>query len=167
MKQLEFDVLQLAMLCDVDRDTIRRWRNEGVRGVKLQATTDEAVRGKRIMFSAAAIYAFAEVYPKIMTPALQQVLGERPAPEPIDEATVTAPPAPPTAVVGNEYLKQLLLEKREALLKELEQVDAASTASLAAVIENDYLKKLLQEKRGVLLKELAQADAALRCFDNP
>ena len=126
MAEKVFDVGVLAMLCDVDRETVRRWRNRGVRGVTLESTTSEAIKGKPMTFTYSAILEFAKVYPKIMTPALQRAMGDEviTAAVPTQTASIA-----PTAVIssttsGSSYLKQLLLERKQLLLQELEHINA-------------------------------------------
>ena len=53
-----FTVEKLASLCKVDQETVRRWRNRGVNGVKLQATTNEIQRGAALMFQDDAVRTF-------------------------------------------------------------------------------------------------------------
>ena len=70
-----FTVEKLASLCKVDQETIRRWRNRGVNGVKLQATTNEIQRGVALMFQDDAVRTFMQANPKYMTKELDRILN--------------------------------------------------------------------------------------------
>lgn len=120
MTEKIFTVDELAALCDVDRETIRRWRNKGVRGVFLEATDNTVHRGKPLNFTAAAIEKFAEANPKVMTPALRKALeGEGASTAQTDMEGVLYSYYPEE----HDFLKKVLLEKKAALLKELEHTE--------------------------------------------
>lgn len=120
MPEKKFTVEELADLCGVDRETIRRWRNRGVGGVCLEATDSTVLRGKPIFFTASAIEKFAEANPKVMTPALQKALsGEEPAAPQFDDRALNFSYLPEE----QSFMKKLLLEKKAALLEELEKTE--------------------------------------------
>ncbi len=119
MKKM-FSVDELANLCKVDKETIRRWRNKGVNGVFLESTDSTLLRGKPLFFSSEAVKSFVEANPKVNTPELQQALNP--------DAAATAAPQGLLNVAqndsnGNQYLKNLLLMRKEALEQELLQIE--------------------------------------------
>ena len=120
MTEKIFTVDELAELCDVDRETIRRWRNRGVRGVFLEATDNVVLRGKPISFTADSVKRFAKENPKIMTPALRNALesGDRERVQTNTNGMLFS-----YQPEGQDFLKKVLLEKRAALLKELEHTE--------------------------------------------
>ena len=126
MAERLFRVDELARLCGVDPETVRRWRNKGVRGVYLESTDASLLKGKNLLFKAQAVRDFAEAYPKIMTQALKKELEK-------DEyarqgKVFDAEPAPAASVAAasgsdKDFIMRLLLEKRAALLQDLEQTE--------------------------------------------
>ena len=70
-----FSVEKLATLCKVDRETIRRWRNRGVNGIKLEARQSASQRGAALIFDEAAVRAFMEANPKYVTKELDEALN--------------------------------------------------------------------------------------------
>lgn len=76
MTEEYISVEQLAKLCSVDRETIRRWRKRGIRGVMLESVNTEGLRGKPVYFTKDAVRDFAKAYPKMMTEQLSAVLTE-------------------------------------------------------------------------------------------
>ena len=124
MAEKVFKVDELARLCGVDPETVRRWRNKGVRGVRLASTDTSLLKGKNLLFTAQAVREFAEIYPKIMTPALKQELEqEQSARSLLDMADIGGAASAAPAAVDNEFLMRVLLEKRAALLHDLEQTE--------------------------------------------
>ena len=77
-----FSVEKLAELCKVDRETVRRWRNRGVNGVKLEARQSVARRGAALLFDDSAVKAFMEANPKISDQGVERC--PRPAGDPGD-----------------------------------------------------------------------------------
>lgn len=121
MKKM-FSVDELANLCKVDKETIRRWRNKGVNGIFLQSTDSTPLRGKPLFFSTEAIKTFVEANPKVNTPELQSALVS----EPTSDATSSPKGLFNVAQNddnGNKYLKNLLLMRKEALENELLQIE--------------------------------------------
>lgn len=120
MAEKIFTVEELATLCQVDRETIRRWRNKGVRGVCLEATDSTVLRGKPISFTADAIERFAKVNPKVMTPALRKALGGAETGKvrmDLEGMNFSYHPE------EQSFLRRVLIEKKAALLRELEQTE--------------------------------------------
>lgn len=126
MAERLFRVDELAQLCGVDPETVRRWRNKGVRGVFLKSTNTSLLKGKNLLFQAQAVRDFARAYPKIMTPALKKELEKD---ETAKRDLFQLAGAGGTASVmpandsDDEFIMRLLLEKRAALLKDLEQTE--------------------------------------------
>lgn len=114
-----FTVEKLAALCRVDRETIRRWRNRGVNGVKLQATSNEQLRGVSIMFDEAAVRAFVEANPKYLTKELDMVLNGS-----FDASAAAKESAAKTEIQG-DYVRSVLEKQREELLQKLREVEMA------------------------------------------
>lgn len=129
MAERLFRVDELAQLCGVDPETVRRWRNKGVRGVYLESTDSSLLRGKNLLFKVQAVREFAEAYPKMMTPALKKELEKAESAQ-WDSVSCTEQAAASAAVLDgadNEFIMRLLLEKRAALLQELEQTEKSIT----------------------------------------
>lgn len=120
MDERIFTVDELAELCDVDRETIRRWRNRGVRGTFLEATSKAVLRGKPICFTADSVRKFARENPKIMTSALRNALegSNRDRPQVNTDGMLFSYQSE-----EHDFLKKVLLEKRASLLKELERTE--------------------------------------------
>ncbi len=116
-----FTVEKLASLCRVDRETIRRWRNRGVNGVKLQAINEEQQRGVSLMFNEEAVRTFIKANPRYMTPELDEILNGS-----ITESrSAAAASAPKAAVQSSGYVRQILELQREELLQKLREVERA------------------------------------------
>lgn len=120
MAEKIYTVDELAELCDVDRETIRRWRNRGVRGAFLEATDNAVLRGKPICFTADSVRRFARENPKIMTPALRNALegDNRDRAQSNTDGLLFSYQSE-----EHDFLKKVLLEKRASLLKELEHTE--------------------------------------------
>ena len=116
-----FTVEKLASLCKVDQETIRRWRNRGVHGVKLQATTDEIQRGAALMFQDDAVRTFMQANPKYMTRELDRILNGDFEPA-LGAASV---PEAPKGLENSGYVRQILEKQREDLLGKLREIDRA------------------------------------------
>lgn len=116
-----FTVEKLASLCKVDRETIRRWRNRGVNGVKLQAITDEIQRGAALMFQDDAVRTFMQANPKYMTRELDRILNGDFEPA-LGAASV---PEAPKGLENSGYVRQILEKQREDLLGKLREIDRA------------------------------------------
>lgn len=116
-----FTVGKLASLCKVDQETIRRWRNRGVNGVKLQATTDEIQRGAALMFQDDAVRTFMQANPKYMTRELDRILNGDFEPA-LGAASV---PEAPKGLENSGYVRQILEKQREDLLGKLREIDRA------------------------------------------
>lgn len=116
-----FTVEKLANLCRVDRETIRRWRNRGVNGVKLQATNDAQQRGVGLMFDEAAIRAFMQANPKYLTKELDSILNGS------FMASLGASSAPLSQLEpqSNGYVRQILEKQKMELLSKLQEVEHA------------------------------------------
>ena len=120
MAERIFTINELAELCNVHRETIRRWKDEGYKGQKLQSyNNDSGVKGKPILFTTSAIREFAKYCPKFMTAKLKEILDETAIEEPTPQGAVFS-----VNVNDGDFLKRLLLEKKASLLKELEQTEA-------------------------------------------
>lgn len=116
-----FTVEKLASLCRVDRETVRRWRNRGLNGVKLQATDGEQQRGVSLMFDGDAVRAFMEANPKYLTEELSMILnGDFPMSH--SAASVSEPR---TATQEDNYAYRILEKQREELLRKLQDVERA------------------------------------------
>ena len=116
-----FTVEKLASLCKVDQETIRRWRNRGVHGVKLQATTNEIQRGAALMFQDDAVCTFMQANPKYMTKELDRILNGDFEPA-LGAASV---PEAPKGLENSGYVRQILEKQREDLLGKLREIDRA------------------------------------------
>lgn len=116
-----FTVEKLASLCKVDQETIRRWRNRGVHGVKLQATTNEIQRGAALMFQDDAVRTFVQANPKYMTKELDRILNGDFEPA-LGAASV---PEAPKGLENSGYVRQILEKQREDLLGKLREIDRA------------------------------------------
>lgn len=116
-----FTVGKLASLCKVDQETIRRWRNRGVNGVKLQATTNEIQRGAALMFQDDAVRTFVQANPKYMTKELDRILNGDFEPA-LGAASV---PEAPKGLENSGYVRQILEKQREDLLGKLREIDRA------------------------------------------
>lgn len=116
-----FTVEKLASLCKVDQETIRRWRNRGVHGVKLQATTNEIQRGAALMFQDDAVRTFMQANPKYMTKELDRILNGDFEPA-LGAASV---PEAPKGLENSGYVRQILEKQREDLLGKLREIDRA------------------------------------------
>ena len=116
-----FTVGKLASLCKVDQETIRRWRNRGVNGVKLQATTDEIQRGAALMFQDDAVRTFMQANPKYMTRELDRILNGDFEPA-LGAASV---PEAPKGLENSGYVRQILEKQREDPLGKLREIDRA------------------------------------------
>lgn len=116
-----FTVGKLASLCKVDQETIRRWRNRGVNGVKLQATTNEIQRGAALMFQDDAVRTFMQANPKYMTRELDRILNGDFEPA-LGAASV---PEAPKGLENSGYVRQILEKQREDLLGKLREIDRA------------------------------------------
>lgn len=116
-----FTVGKLASLCKVDQETIRRWRNRGVNGVKLQATTNEIQRGAALMFQDDAVRTFMQANPKYMTKELDRILNGDFEPA-LGAASV---PEAPKGLENSGYVRQILEKQREDLLGKLREIDRA------------------------------------------
>ena len=116
-----FTVEKLASLCKVDQETIRRWRNRGVNGVKLQATTNEIQRGAALMFQDDAVRTFMQANPKYMTKELDRILNGDFEPA-LGAASV---PEAPKGLENSGYVRQILEKQREGLLGKLREIDRA------------------------------------------
>ena len=116
-----FTVGKLASLCKVDQETVRRWRNRGVNGVKLQATTNEIQRGAALMFQDDAVRTFMQANPKYMTKELDRILNGDFEPA-LGAASV---PEAPKGLENSGYVRQILEKQREDLLGKLREIDRA------------------------------------------
>ena len=116
-----FTVEKLASLCKVDQETVRRWRNRGVNGVKLQATTNEIQRGAALMFQDDAVRTFVQANPKYMTKELDRILNGDFEPA-LGSASV---PEAPKGLENSGYVRQILEKQREDLLGKLREIDRA------------------------------------------
>lgn len=116
-----FTVEKLASLCKVDQETVRRWRNRGVHGVKLQATTNEIQRGAALMFQDDAVRTFMQANPKYMTKELDRILNGDFEPA-LGAASV---PEAPKGLENSGYVRQILEKQREDLLGKLREIDRA------------------------------------------
>lgn len=116
-----FTVEKLASLCKVDQETVRRWRNRGVNGVKLQATTNEIQRGAALMFQDDAVRTFVQANPKYMTKELDRILNGDFEPA-LGAASV---PETPKGLENSGYVRQILEKQREDLLGKLREIDRA------------------------------------------
>ena len=116
-----FTVEKLASLCKVDQETIRRWRNRGVHGVKLQATTNEIQRGAALMFQDDAVRTFMQANPKYMTKELDRILNGDFEPA-LGAASV---PEAPKGLENSGDVRQILEKQREDLLGKLREIDRA------------------------------------------
>lgn len=112
-----YSVERLATLCRVDRETIRRWRNRGVNGIKLESPDTDILRGKPLTFSEEAVRRFIEANPKQLTDALKRDLDG------VDNGERVASEGAPNLGDESGYLAQLLRQRRQEILRELEQVE--------------------------------------------
>lgn len=71
-----FSVEELAQLCSVNKETVRRWRKLGVGGNFLKSDHEERTQGKPARFSAEDVVQFAAAVPRVMTPELKVALGD-------------------------------------------------------------------------------------------
>lgn len=118
-----FSVEKLAELCEVDRETIRRWRNRGVNGVKLQARQTELRRGVPLMFDEDAVRTFMQSNPKYLTKKLDDALNVETGAR--TGMAVASAQAPAGAAADNSYVRQLLEQQRRDLQEKLRAVEAA------------------------------------------
>ena len=117
---LYFTVEKLADLCKVDRETVRRWRNRGVNGVKLEAQQSASQRGAALIFDESAVRAFLEANPKYMTKELDEVLNPSSEPAPVEYGAAARQAA---SASGEGYVEKLLEQQRNDLLKKLDEID--------------------------------------------
>lgn len=123
MKEKVFSVEELAQLCQVNEETVRRWRNIGVRGIFLKSTEETVVRGKPLLFTAEAVREFAAANPKVMTAALQEALSDVSAGR--ERPDLGGMMFSYYSQDSRDYVRRMLLSKKEALLRELEQTKKA------------------------------------------
>ena len=113
-----FSVEKLAELCKVDQETVRRWRNRGVNGVKLEARQSVARRGAALLFDDSAVKAFMEANPKYLTKELSDALDPPETP-----ATAAYRMASVPAEGGDGFVEQMLERQREELLQKVQEID--------------------------------------------
>lgn len=75
MAEKIYTVERLARLCGVDRETVRRWRNRGLKGTVLESVNTDTMKGKPLMFTEQAIRDFVKANPKVMTLELEKELA--------------------------------------------------------------------------------------------
>ncbi len=115
-----FSVEKLATLCKVDRETIRRWRNRGVNGFKLEARQTASQRGTALIFDESAVRAFMEANPKYLTKELDKALN------PSSELTLveySMNPGQTASSSADGYVEEMLKQQRNDLLKKLNEID--------------------------------------------
>lgn len=114
-----FTVDRLAELCGINKETVRRWRNRGVNGVKLQALTDDQQRGVSLMFDEDAIRSFMEKNPKYMTDKLNAALNGNYSASSI----AASAPHPEVAAQHDNYARQVLKQQQQELRNKLQDVN--------------------------------------------
>lgn len=139
MAEALYTVEDVARLCRVDRETVRRWRIRGIRGERLVANGDDInddglakVKGKPILFSADALRKFVAENPKLMTPQLKEELDSA---QPKQERVLYAPYEQAQQELTTDsqmnFYYSSLLKRRQVLLSQyqdaksrLEEIDA-------------------------------------------
>lgn len=140
MAEVKYTVETLARLCEVDKETVRRWRIRGIRGERLLACGDnesddqlDKVKGKPILFTADALRKFVAANPKLMTPQLKQELDsaqQNQAELSYDVAYQQTAPATTADNQMNFYYSNLLKRRQELFNQyqdaksRLEEIDA-------------------------------------------
>lgn len=146
----EYTVIELAKLMGVNEETVRRWRIRGRNGVQLMVPSAGDRPGRKgYRISEGALRRFLSMNPSLITPELEDALGEErgtlahmlafrpeatasehvmPASEPDEPLRPDAPDRKSDDPVAREHavMRQLLNEKlalREDLLRRLDQVD--------------------------------------------
>lgn len=117
-----FSVEKLASLCKVDRETIRRWRNRGVNGVKLEARQSVSQRGAALIFDEAAVRAFMEKNPKYVTKELDEFLNASHNEEYVENSKAKIEVR---SGLAEGYVEKMLIAQRNDLLKKLNEIDRA------------------------------------------
>lgn len=134
-----FSVADLAKLGSVGPATVRRWRTDGLNGIKLVPYFEEKAgaekqQNKYLMFSKENVRKFAQQNPRIMTEALRAALVEQePAVTPPGgglkaEEVISKVPfnelssAKVTLSEKNQYYYKLLCAREAELQRELEYV---------------------------------------------
>jgi len=135
MKQVRYEMLfsvaELSQLCGVKPTTVRRWRTDGLNGVKLiphdseERGEDCDRSGSYLLFTVDTVREFVLRNPRIMTPALRKALEEcdayngQPIFTPAKEVAYAAESSQlPTDTTS--YYYTLLCKREEELLRELE-----------------------------------------------
>lgn len=124
MANKKFTVEEIAKICDKDRETIRRWRNRGVRGVRLEADTSDVKKGIPLTFSKEAIRKFIEKNPN---PQLEKALQD----DDCVESSITAHGAEESLYEDDPVIVQLK-ERQKSLMAQLETTNAALLAAINA-----------------------------------
>ncbi len=145
MTEEYISVEQLAKLCSVDRETIRRWRKRGIRGVMLESVDTAGLRGKPVYFTKDAVRRFAEVYPKMMTEQLAAVLMET-------EETVSEEE-------GSIMSVRVDVEEESYIAPSAEYKTEA-----AADIQEADLIKMMKARQKILTEELQRLENALKAL---
>ena len=127
-----FSVEKLAELCKVDRETVRRWRNRGVNGVKLEARQSVARRGAALLFDDSAVKAFMEANPKYLTKELSDALDPPETPATADYRMASSSATLPGAALSSATLPDAVFPGAalpDATLSDAAFPEASSSAS--------------------------------------
>ncbi len=107
-----FSVEMIAGLCDVNLETVRRWRKWGRNGIKLEAVDPEA---PELTFTAEALTRFLNANPKYLTESMRQELERKQQPVAPSETALEA--------LKDNYVYNLLKEKRDLLSQQLKELE--------------------------------------------
>lgn len=112
MRNELFTVETIAELCDVNKETVRRWRKWGRNGVRLEATDPDAAEHT---FTREALNRFMNANPKYLTEELRQALEES------EEALPRHEPVP--AGLEKNWAYTTLRDQRDLLRQQIRDLE--------------------------------------------